>query len=182
MATDGPGVRMVLEAAAQAKQKKLALTSGFCWRYNPAERQIMQRIHDGQIGTPMALQNTYNTGSLWVKPRQTGWSEMTYQMRNWYYFTWLSGDHLVEQAVHSLDKMQGDEGRAASEVCRPRRPAGPTGADFGQHLRSFQRGLRVCRRRPRLPFLTAAGQHGIRQFDYFSSARREWRRSSHSGR
>lgn len=106
MATDGPGVRMVLEAAALAKQKKLALTSGFCWRYNPAERQIMQRIHDGQIGTPMALQSTYNTGSLWVNPRKPEWNDMTYQLRNWYYFTWLSGDHLVEQAVHSLDKMQ----------------------------------------------------------------------------
>lgn len=106
MATDGPGVRMVLEAAAMAKQKNLALTSGFCWRYNPAEREIMKRIHDGDIGTPMALQNTYNTGSLWVRPRQAAWNDMTYQMRNWYYFTWLSGDHIVEQAVHSLDKMQ----------------------------------------------------------------------------
>jgi myo-inositol 2-dehydrogenase/D-chiro-inositol 1-dehydrogenase len=106
MATDGPGVRMVLEAAAIAKQKKLALTSGFCWRYNPAERQIFQRIHDGQIGTPLALQNTYNTGFLWVHPRKPEWNDMTYQLRNWYYFTWLSGDHLVEQAVHSLDKMQ----------------------------------------------------------------------------
>lgn len=106
MATDGPGVRMVLEAAAVARQKKLALTSGFCWRYNPAERELMKRIHDGQIGTPMSLQNTYNTGSLWVNPRRPEWNDVTYQLRNWYYFTWLSGDHLVEQAVHSLDKMQ----------------------------------------------------------------------------
>jgi predicted dehydrogenase len=106
MATDGPGVRMVLEAAAVARQKGLALTSGFCWRYNPAERQIMQRIHDGQIGVPMALQNTYNTSYVWVNPRQPDWNDMTYQVRNWYYFTWLSGDHLVEQAVHSIDKMQ----------------------------------------------------------------------------
>ncbi len=106
MATDAPGVRLVMEAAAVAKQKKLALTSGFCWRYNPAERQIMKRIHDGEIGSPLSMYTVYNTGSLWVKPRQPGWNDMTYQMRNWYYFTWLSGDHLVEQAVHSLDKMQ----------------------------------------------------------------------------
>jgi predicted dehydrogenase len=106
MATDAPGVRMVLEAAALARQKRLALTSGFCWRYNPAERQIMRRIHDGQIGTPLALQNTFNTGYLWVRPRQAQWNDMTYQLRNWYYYTWLSGDHLVEQAVHSIDKMQ----------------------------------------------------------------------------
>ncbi|HMO65364.1 MAG TPA: Gfo/Idh/MocA family oxidoreductase [Verrucomicrobiota bacterium] len=106
MATDAPGVRMVLEAAARAKEKKLALVAGFCWRYNGAERQIMQRIHDGQIGEPMALQNTYNTGSLWVNPRRPEWNDMTYQLRNWYYYTWLSGDHIVEQAVHSIDKMQ----------------------------------------------------------------------------
>lgn len=106
MATDAPGVRMVLEAAALAKQKRLALTSGFCWRYNPAERELMKRIHDGQIGTPLSLENTYNTGGLWVRPRQPEWNDMTYHLRNWYYFTWLSGDHLVEQAVHSIDKMQ----------------------------------------------------------------------------
>jgi myo-inositol 2-dehydrogenase/D-chiro-inositol 1-dehydrogenase len=132
MATDGPGVRMVLEAAALAKQKKLALTAGFCWRYNPAEREVMKRIHDGQIGTPLSLKTTYNTGSLWVRPRQPDWNDMTYQMRNWYYFTWLSGDHLVEQAVHSLDKMQWalkDEVPAKCVAHGGRQVR--TGADFG---------------------------------------------------
>lgn len=138
MATDAPGVRMVLEAAALAKQKRLALTAGFCWRYNPAEREIMKRIHDGQIGTPMSLQNTYNTGFLWVKPRQPGWNDMTYQMRNWYYFTWLSGDHLVEQAVHSIDKMQWAVGDVPPVKCvahggRQVR----TGADFGHIFDHF---------------------------------------------
>ncbi|MCC7376735.1 MAG: Gfo/Idh/MocA family oxidoreductase [Verrucomicrobiales bacterium] len=138
MATDGPGVRMVLEAAALAKQKKLALTSGFCWRYNPAERELMKRIHDGQIGTPMALQNTYNTGFLWVNPRRPEWNDVTYQLRNWYYFTWLSGDHLVEQAVHSLDKMQWAMKNEPPVKCiahggRQVR----TGADFGHIFDHF---------------------------------------------
>lgn len=105
MATDGPGVRSVLESAAKAKEKKLALASGFCWRSNFGERELFKRIHDGQIGEPMALHNTYNTGPIWVKPRIPGQTDMEYQLRNWYYFTWLSGDHIVEQAVHSLDKM-----------------------------------------------------------------------------
>lgn len=105
MAVDGPGVRSVLESAAKAKEKKLSLVSGFCWRSNYGERELMERIHDGQIGEPMALHTTYNTGPLWVKPRIPGQTDMEYQMRNWYYFTWLSGDHIVEQAVHSLDKM-----------------------------------------------------------------------------
>lgn len=105
MAVDGPGVRRVLAAAAEAKKKKLALVAGFCWRYNYGERAIMKRIHDGEIGDPMSLHTIYNTGSLWVHPRQPGWSDMYYQMKNWYYFGWLSGDHIMEQACHSIDKM-----------------------------------------------------------------------------
>jgi myo-inositol 2-dehydrogenase / D-chiro-inositol 1-dehydrogenase len=105
MAVDAPGVRAVLAAAEEARRKKLALVSGFCWRYNAGERAIMQRIHDGAIGQPLSLQNTYNTGPIWVNPRRPDWNDMTYQMRNWYYFAWLSGDHITEQAVHSLDKM-----------------------------------------------------------------------------
>ncbi|MGV3772416.1 MAG: Gfo/Idh/MocA family protein [Verrucomicrobiales bacterium] len=105
MAVDGPGVRMVLEAAAEAKKNKTAIASGFCWRSNHGERALMERIHDGEIGEPMALYNTYNTGTLWVHPRKPEQTDMEYQMRNWYYFAWLSGDHIVEQACHSIDKM-----------------------------------------------------------------------------
>jgi len=105
MATDAPGVRSVLQTAEEARKKKLSIVSGFCWRANAGEREIMARIHDGDIGEPLALQNTYNTGPLWVRPRKPGQTEFEYQLRNWYYFTWLSGDHIAEQAVHSLDKM-----------------------------------------------------------------------------
>jgi myo-inositol 2-dehydrogenase / D-chiro-inositol 1-dehydrogenase len=105
MAVDGPGVRSILASAEEARKKKLAVVSGFCWRANAGERAIMQLIHEGAIGAPMALQNTYNTGPVWVKPRQPGQSDLDYQLRNWYYFAWLSGDHIVEQAVHSIDKM-----------------------------------------------------------------------------
>lgn len=105
MATDAPGLRSVLESAEKAREKKLAVMSGFCWRSNYGERAIMERIHDGQIGEPMGLYNTYNTGPIWVRPRRPGQTDLEYQLRNWYYFAWLSGDHIVEQAVHSLDKM-----------------------------------------------------------------------------
>lgn len=105
MAVDGPGVRSVLQTAEEARKKKLALVSGFCWRSNYGERALMQRVHEGQIGEPMGLHTTYNTGPIWVKPRQPGQTDLEYQLRNWYYFAWLSGDHIVEQAVHSLDKM-----------------------------------------------------------------------------
>jgi predicted dehydrogenase len=105
MAVDGPGIRTVLAVAEEARRKKLALVSGFCWRYNRGERAMMQQIHDGAIGQPLAIQNTYNTGPIWVHPRRPGWNDVQYHLRNWYYFGWLSGDHIAEQAVHSLDKM-----------------------------------------------------------------------------
>ncbi len=105
MAVDAPGVRSVLASAEEAKKRNLALVAGFNWRYSAAEREIMKRIHDGDIGEPVSLQTNYFTGTLWSRERQPGWTDLQWQLRNWYYFTWLGGDHIVEQAVHSLDKM-----------------------------------------------------------------------------
>ncbi len=105
IAVDGPGVRSVLETCRMAKEKGLNVVSGLCYRYENAKRDIMQRIHDGAIGDIMTMQTTYNTGGLWQKERQPVWSEMEYQIRNWLYFDWLSGDHINEQHIHSLDKI-----------------------------------------------------------------------------
>ncbi len=105
VAVDAPGVRAVMKACAEAKQKNLAVVSGLCWRYDDGMRATFQRIHDGHVGDITALQCTYNTGGLWHVPRQPEWSDMEWQCRNWLYFTWLSGDHNVEQHIHSLDKM-----------------------------------------------------------------------------
>jgi predicted dehydrogenase len=105
VAVDGPGVRAVLAACADARRRNLSIVSGLCYRYDLAKRELMQRIHDGAIGQILAMQTTYHTGTLWVRPRQPEWSDMAWQVRNWLYFTWLSGDHNVEQHVHSLDKM-----------------------------------------------------------------------------
>ena len=105
VAVDAPGIRSVLQTAAEAKKKNLAVVSGLCYRYENAKRETMKRVHEGAIGDIVALHTNYNMGGLWVKPRQAHWSDMEWQMRNWLYFTWLSGDHIVEQHVHSLDKM-----------------------------------------------------------------------------
>lgn len=104
MAVDAPGVRSVLESAEKARAKKLTLVSGFCFRYDDGMRETIQRIHDGAIGDIVALHTSYNTGMLWVRRRQPDWGDLEWQLRNWLYFTWLSGDHIVEQHVHSLDK------------------------------------------------------------------------------
>jgi myo-inositol 2-dehydrogenase / D-chiro-inositol 1-dehydrogenase len=105
MAVDSPGVHKVLEAADEAKRKNLSLVSGFCWRYSNAERETFKRIHEGAIGDVRAVYSTYLTGLLWVKPRKPEWTDMEWQVRDWMYFTWLSGDHIVEQAIHSINKI-----------------------------------------------------------------------------
>ena len=104
VAVDAPGVRSVLATCEKAKEKNLSIVSGLCWRYHPGVRETMKRVLDGAIGEILAIQETYLAGTLWERPRQKEWTEMEFQMRNWYYFTWLSGDHNVEQHVHSLDK------------------------------------------------------------------------------
>ena len=101
---DVPGVRRIQAACEQAKAKGLAVVSGLCWRYHPGVVETVQRVMDGAIGEIVAIQSTYNAGLLWHRGDKPDWSRMEYQMRNWLYHTWLSGDHIVEQAVHSLDK------------------------------------------------------------------------------
>jgi predicted dehydrogenase len=105
MAVDAPGVRSILKSAAEAKSKNLSLVAGFCYRYNDGVREWIKRIHDGAIGDIRTIHTCYNTGPVWTKKRHPEWTDAEWQVRNWYYYTWLSGDHIVEQAVHNLDKM-----------------------------------------------------------------------------
>lgn len=104
MAVDAPGVRSVLASARQAAAQKTALVSGFCWRSNVRHREFYRRLHDGAIGDIRAVYSTYNASPLGTHARRPEWTEMDFQLRNWQHFCWLSGDHIVEQAVHSLDK------------------------------------------------------------------------------
>ena len=104
VAVDATGVRSVLESCKQAKAKNLAVVSGLCWRYHYGKRETMARIHEGQIGDIVAMHTNYVVGGLWHRKREPEWSDMEWQLRNWLYFTWLSGDHIVEQHIHSLDK------------------------------------------------------------------------------
>jgi predicted dehydrogenase len=105
MAVDAPGVRRVAALADVARQRRLSVVAGFCWRYYDPMRQTVARIHDGAIGEITALHTNYLTGALWHRERTPQMSDMEWQMRNWPYFTWLSGDYNVEQHCHSLDKM-----------------------------------------------------------------------------
>ena len=112
IAVDAPGVRSIIETCSKAKEKGLAIVSGLCWRYHPAVRETIRRIvEDKAIGDIVSIESCYNAGTLWHRGDRPEWSRMEYQIRNWLYFTWLSGDHINEQAIHSLDKtawLQGD--------------------------------------------------------------------------
>lgn len=103
VAVDAPGVRSVLASCAEAKKKSLSVVSGLCLRFDTGFREAVMRVRDGAIGNPVALFANDYRGGRWAKPRQPDWSDMTYQMRNWYNFTWLSGDFNVEQHIHFLD-------------------------------------------------------------------------------
>ncbi len=110
VATDGPGLRRIWAACDKAKKQGTVLVSGLCYRYEFKKQETVKRIHDGAIGEITAMQTSYNTGGLWHKGRKPEWSDMEYQMRNWLYFGWLSGDHIAEQHIHSLDKIAWTKG------------------------------------------------------------------------
>lgn len=132
VATDAPGVRRVLAANEKAKQKGLAVTVGLQRHHEPAYVETIKQLQDGAIGDIVFARAYWNGGGVWVRPRQEGQTELEYQMRNWYYFNWLCGDHIVEQHIHNLDvinwlkngypvKCQGQGGREVRK-----------GQDFGQ--------------------------------------------------
>ena len=103
VAVDAPGVRSVLATCKEAAKKNLSVVSGLCLRYDARFQEMVERLGDGAIGKPHTLVADDYRGPIWVKRRQPGWTDMHWQMRNWYYFTWLSGDFNVEQHVHNLD-------------------------------------------------------------------------------
>jgi predicted dehydrogenase len=107
VAVDAPGVRKVMAACARAKEKNLSIVCGLQQRYDQPRPTAVQKIHDGAIGDVLAVQSAW-LGNMPAKkfpmPRKPEWSDMEWQVRNWYWWTWLSGDHIVEQAVHSIDK------------------------------------------------------------------------------
>ena len=112
VAVDAPGARRVFEAVRRSKEANLSIVSGFCWRYHYPKRAFYDRVLDGAVGDIRAIYNTYNTGAARVVESNTGWTPAQHQLRNWIYYNWISGDHIVEQAVHSLDFMSwamGDE-------------------------------------------------------------------------
>jgi len=105
------GIKMVIEAANKATEKGLAIVAGTQRRHEPKYVETMKRIHDGAIGEIVSAQCYWNQGALWVDRAKTNWdnyksgkwADVEWQIRNWLFIRWLSGDHIVEQHVHNID-------------------------------------------------------------------------------
>ena len=132
VAVDAPGVRKVLAAAELAKKKKLNVVVGLQRRYQANYRETLKRIQDGAIGEVMSGQVYWNSGGVWVKKRQPQQTEMEYQMRNWYYFNWLCGDHIVEQHVHNIDIANWVKNAYPVSIQGTGSRAWRTGKDYGE--------------------------------------------------
>lgn len=103
VAVDAPGVRRVLKSSQLAKQKGLAVQVGLQRRHERAYRETIAELKGGAIGDIVLSRAYWNGGGVWVRPREEQQTELEYQMRNWYYFNWLCGDHIDEQHIHNID-------------------------------------------------------------------------------
>ncbi|UCC27192.1 MAG: Gfo/Idh/MocA family oxidoreductase [Gemmatimonadales bacterium] len=170
VATDAPGVRSVLETAAMAEERKLNVVVGLQRRYQTVYREWVDRIRAGMIGEVILGRVYWNDGGVWVRERQAEQTEMEYQMRNWYYFTWLCGDHIVEQHIHNLDVANwvlGDSHpvRAQGQGGRLVRTGPDHGQIFDHHMVEFEyegggRLLSQCRHMPNTARRVSEAFHG----------------------
>lgn len=103
VATDGPGVRRVLAAGEEARKKGLAVAVGLQRRHETRYRDTIKALQDGVLGDINFMRAYWNGTTPWVKKREPNHTELEYQMRNWYFFNWICGDHIVEQHIHNLD-------------------------------------------------------------------------------
>jgi len=140
VATDPAGVQSVLATAAIAKQKKLNVVVGLQRHYQNSYRELFKR--KDLIGDITSAQAWWNNDGVWVRPRKYNQTEMEYQMRNWYYFNWLCGDHITEQHIHNLDVINWFKGghpvKAQGLGGRQVRNGKENGEIFDHHFVEFE--------------------------------------------
>jgi predicted dehydrogenase len=140
---DGPGIRRVLAAYEQANRRNLSVVAGTQRRYQTSYLESMRRIHGGDIGTITSARCYWNQGGLWHTNRTQQMTDLQWQVRNWLYFTWLSGDHIVEQHVHNIDVVNWALSGDRNEPAHPTRAVGMggrqvrTGPEFGHIFDHF---------------------------------------------
>ncbi len=142
VATDPVGIKKVLDVAMIAKQKKLNVVVGLQRHYQNSYRELYKRLKEGMIGDIVSAQAWWDSEGVWVNPRKPGQTEMEHQMRNWYYFTWICGDHIVEQHIHNLDVINWFKGgypvKAQGMGGREVRKGKDYGEIFDHHYVEFQ--------------------------------------------
>jgi predicted dehydrogenase len=131
VAVDPTGIRSVIESGAAADEKKLSIVAGTQRRHDPRYIETMKQIHDGLIGDLVSAQCYWNQGLLWTHPRKPEYTDVEWQIRNWLYFTWLSGDHIVEQHVHNIDVVTWAFGAPVSRAYAMGSPAARIGEIYG---------------------------------------------------
>ena len=142
VATDPAGIKRVLDAAIIAKQKKLNVVVGLQRHYQNSYLELYKRLKEGMIGEIVSAQAWWNNEGVWVNMRQPAQTEMEYQMRNWYYFNWLCGDHITEQHIHNIDVVNWFKGaypvKAQGMGGREVRKGKEFGEIFDHHYVEFQ--------------------------------------------
>jgi len=142
VAVDPPGVRQVLASVAESKKKNLSVGVGLQRHHDPRYIETIQRLKDGAIGDIHTARVYWNDAGVWVHHRKSDETEMEYQMRNWYYFNWLCGDHIVEQHIHNLDVinwLKGDHPvRAQGQGGRQVRTGKEYGEIYDHHYVEFE--------------------------------------------
>ncbi|MEZ6130894.1 MAG: Gfo/Idh/MocA family oxidoreductase [Planctomycetaceae bacterium] len=144
VAVDAAGVRRFLAAVEESKKKNLLVQIGLQRRHERAYMETIQRLQDGAIGDIVAARAYWNGAGVWTRNRQEGQTEMEYQMRNWYYFNWLCGDHITEQHIHNLDVinwlMGGPPVKAQGQGGRQVRTSKEHGEIYDHHMVEFTYG------------------------------------------
>ncbi|MCC9608718.1 Gfo/Idh/MocA family oxidoreductase [Blastopirellula sp. JC732] len=183
VATDAPGIRRVLAANEIAKQKNLAVAVGLQRHHEPRYVETIKRLHDGAIGDIIFARAYWNNDGVWMNTRDAKQTELEYQMRNWYYFNWLCGDHIVEQHIHNLDVinwlMQGYPTMAEGMGGREVRVGKDSGQIFDHHMIEFTYGdhgsgtkmMSCCRHQPKTWSSVSEHAHGTKGYCDISGAK-----------
>ena len=180
VAVDAPGVRRVLAAGEKAREKKLWVQVGLQRRHEPIYKNTIKQLQDGIIGDLLVSRVYWNNNGVWNRPRDPRDNELEYQLRNWYYFNWLCGDHIVEQHIHNLDvinwlmedypvKAQGQGGRLV-------RTGRKNGEIFDHHAVEYTYGnghkmFSFCRHMPKCWSAVTEFVHGSNGWAHLSEGK-----------
>ena len=180
LATDALGIRRVLAANEEAKKKGLAVAVGLQRHHERRYQETLHRLQDGAIGEILFTRVYWNGHGVCVRERQTRASELEYQLRNWYYFTWLCGDHIVEQHIHNLDVsnwlMRGPPAECQGQGGRQVRTGREHGEIFDHHFveYTYPNGTKMfsqCRHIPGCWNAVAEFAHGTQGYADISGAK-----------